>query len=138
MFNFVHHVRALVHNRDEMVEYIEKNFGMKPVKLEVYPQRGMKNAIYKVGPTNFEVTEPLDPNSKMGQFLAQNGPGIYHLAWGVDGIAKVAQELAAQGNTLRGENGLSQSAEGYVTATIDRQDSLGLEFQVAEGDMKLQ
>ena len=30
MFNFVHHVRILVHDRDAMVDYIAKNFGMKP------------------------------------------------------------------------------------------------------------
>jgi catechol 2,3-dioxygenase-like lactoylglutathione lyase family enzyme len=80
MFNFVHHVRILVHNADDMVEYMEKNFGMKPVKVQVYESRGMKNAIYKVGETNLEFTEPLDMNSRMGQFLTQEGPGVYHIA----------------------------------------------------------
>ena len=50
----------------------------------------MSNAIYKVGPTNFEVTEPLDPDSAMGRYLAQQGPGVYHLAWGVDDVQQVA------------------------------------------------
>ena len=68
MFNFVHHVRFLVNDRDAMVEYIQNTFGMKPDRLQVYEQRGMKNAIYKVGPTSFEITEPLDPNSAMGRF----------------------------------------------------------------------
>lgn len=40
MFNFVHHVRILVHDPDAMVEYIEKNFGMKPARLQVYEDRG--------------------------------------------------------------------------------------------------
>ena len=133
MFNFVHHVRFLVHDRDAMVEYIEKTFGMKPARLQVYEQRGMKNAIYKVGPTNFEVTEPLDPNSAMGRYLAQQGPGVYHLAWGVDDIEKVSQGLAAQGAKLRGQGGPTQSADGYLTVNIDRESSLGLDFQLAEG-----
>jgi catechol 2,3-dioxygenase-like lactoylglutathione lyase family enzyme len=81
MFNFVHHVRILVHNADDMVEYMEKNFGMKPVKVQVYESRGMKNAIYKVGETNLEFTEPLDMNSRMGQFLTQEGPGFTILPW---------------------------------------------------------
>ena len=46
MFEFIHHVRILVHDADAMAEYIEENFGMTPVKVEVYPARGMKNAIY--------------------------------------------------------------------------------------------
>jgi methylmalonyl-CoA/ethylmalonyl-CoA epimerase len=133
MFNFVHHVRILVHDRDAMVEYIEKNFGMKPDRLQVYEDRGMSNAIYKVGPTNFEVTEPLDPNSAMGCYLAQQGPGVYHMAWGVDDIAQVAQDLAAKGNKLSGKDDVSRSADGYLTATILPESSLGMPFQLAEG-----
>ena len=90
MFNFVHHVRFLVHDRDAMVEYIQHTFGMKPDRLQVYEQRGMKNAIYKVGPTSFEITEPLDADSAMGKYLAQQGPGVYHLAWGIDNLQQVA------------------------------------------------
>ena len=133
MFNFVHHVRILVHDRDAMVDYIEKNFGMKPNRLQVYEDRGMSNAIYKVGPTNFEVTEPLDPESAMGRYLAQQGPGVYHLAWGVDDLAQVAQDLTAKGNKLSGQDGVSWSADGYLTANILPESSLGLPFQLAEG-----
>jgi methylmalonyl-CoA/ethylmalonyl-CoA epimerase len=133
MFNFVHHVRILVHDRDAMVDYIEKNFGMKPDRLQVYESRGMSNAIYKVGPTNFEITEPLDPDSAMGRYLAQQGPGVYHLAWGVDDVAKVAQELSAKGNKLSGEGGVSRSSDGYLTANILPESSFGLPFQLAEG-----
>ena len=133
MFKFVHHVRILVHNADDMVDYLEKNFGMKPVKVQVYESRGMKNAIYKVGDTNLEFTEPLDPNSGMGQFLKREGPGIYHIAFGVDNIQEVAGELAAKGNKMRGQDGLTRSAEGYLTASIDPESSLGFPFQVAEG-----
>lgn len=133
MFNFVHHVRILVHNADEMVDYMDQNFGMKPVKVQVYENRGMKNAIYQVGQTNLEFTEPLDPDSGMGRFLEREGPGVYHIAFGVDNIREVARDLAAKGNTMRGENGITRSAEGYLTANIDPESSLGFPFQVAEG-----
>ena len=133
MFNFVHHVRILVHNADDMVEYMDRNFGMKPVKVQVYESRGMKNAIYKVGETNLEFTEPLDAESGMGRFLQNEGPGVYHIAFGVDNIGEAAQELAAKGNTMRGQDGLSRSAEGYMTANIDPASSLGFPFQLAEG-----
>ena len=133
MFNNVHHVRILVYNTDDMVEYMDANFGMRPIKVQVYKQRGMKNAIYKVGDTNLEITEPLDMSSKMGQFLEREGPGIYHIAFGVDGIEEAAKGLAAKGNKMRGENGMTRSAEGYMTANIDPESSLGFPFQIAEG-----
>ena len=42
----------------------------------------MKNAMYQVGETNLEFTEPLDAHSAMGQYLAREGPGVYHIALG--------------------------------------------------------
>jgi methylmalonyl-CoA/ethylmalonyl-CoA epimerase len=90
-------------------------------------------SIYQVGETNLEFTEPLDANSAMGQYLAREGPGVYHIAFGVDGIAEVAKGLAAQGHTLREPGGTGRSAEGYLTATLDPASALGFPFQVAEG-----
>lgn len=133
MFEFIHHVRILVHDADAMAAYLAENFGMEPVKIAVYPERGMKNAIYRVGQTNVEFTEPLDPESAMGQYLQTFGPGPYHLAFGVSDIAGKAAELAGKGNELRGENGMSRSAEGYMTANIAAASALGYPFQLAEG-----
>ncbi|MEC9309059.1 MAG: VOC family protein [Chloroflexota bacterium] len=133
MFNSVHHVRILVYNADDMVEYMENNFNMIPIKVQIYEGRGMKNAIYKVGETNLEITEPLDMNSRMGEYLQREGPGVYHIAFGVDEIENAAKALAANGNKMRGEGGLIKSAEGYLTANIDPESSLGFPFQIAEG-----
>ena len=44
MLKYVHHVHYVVHNRDAMVDYLEKTFGMKPDHLVVYEDRGMKDA----------------------------------------------------------------------------------------------
>jgi hypothetical protein len=33
MFNFVHHVRILVHNADDMVTYLEQTFSLLPTGM---------------------------------------------------------------------------------------------------------
>lgn len=133
MFKGVHHVHYVVHSRDEMVAYLEANFGMKPDTLIVYEDRGMKDALYDVGETHIQITEPLHPDSDIARHLTQHGPGVYHVAWAVDNIQQAAQELAAKGNTMRGENGLTESPRGYLTSNIDPASSHGLWFQLAEG-----
>ncbi len=133
MLQYVHHVHYVVENRDAMVDYLEKNFGMKPDHLVVYEDRGMKDALYDIGKTHIQITEPLDPTSAIGQHLATHGPGVYHVAWGVDNIQKVAQELAAKGNKMRGKDGITESPRGYLTSNIDPASSHGLWFQLAEG-----
>ena len=135
MFTSVHHVHYVVRNRDAMVAYIEKNFGLKPTNQEVHPGRG-KDAMYKVGTTLIELTEPLDPNSPMAKQLAASGPGVWHVAWRVPSVRQAAKELAAKGNKLRGEGGLTQSPRGYTTVNIDQASSLGVWFQLAQGAAK--
>jgi len=136
MFTSVHHVHYVVRNRDAMVSYIERNFGLKPVNLEEHPGRG-KDAMYKVGTTLIELTEPLDPNSAMGKSLARNGPGVWHVAWRVPSVRKAAKELAAKGNKIRGEGGLTRSPRGYTTVNIEPESSQGIWFQLAQGSAKM-
>ena len=133
MLNSIHHIHYVVGNRDEMVAYIRENFGMEPDDLSVIEGRGMKDALYRVGETLIEITEPLDPDSGIGRHLAEHGPGVYHVAFGVANIRQAAADLAARGNRLRGEGGVTQSPRGYTTANIDPANSHGLWFQLAEG-----
>src|SRR5262245_36166501 len=137
LIQYVHHIHYVVHNRDEMVKYIEKNFGMKPDDLIDYKDakgRGMKDAIYDIGKTHIQITQALDPSCKIAQHLAKCGPGVYHVAWGVEGIDKLAKDLAGKGNKMTGNEGITQSSRGYKTANIDTESSLGVWFQFAEGD----
>lgn len=140
LLQYVHHVHYVVRNRDEMVEYLDKTFGLKPTDLVEH--RGQKEALYDIDKTQIQLTEPLDPASAMSQKLAQDGPGVWHVAWGVNDIQKVAKELAAKGNKLRGHDGVEQdgvhnSPLGYLTINIDRASSHGMFLQLAEGVRKL-
>lgn len=133
MFKFVHHVHYIVENRAAMMEYLEKNFGMKPSHVEEKIGKA-KDAIYDIGETHIQITEPVDPKSSSAKFLAKNGPGVYHVAWAVDNIAKAAKDLAAKGNKIRGdEQGLTASPRGYQTCNIDKSSSHGVWIQLAEG-----
>ena len=130
MLKFVHHIQYVVNNRDEFVVYMEKNFGLKPDELEER-EAGSKHALYKIGQTEMQVSEPA-PGSGQAQYLAQHGPGVAHVAWAIDDAAQVAQQLKAKGNTLRGEQGFTQSPHGYSAINIDPKDSAGIHFQLIE------
>ena len=135
MFKSVHHVHYLVHNRDEIVDYMDKTFGLKPTDL--IEHRGLKEALYDIDKTQIQFTEPLDPTSDLTEQLAKHGPGVWHVAWGVDDIQQVAKALAAKGNKLRGAEGAPVGPLGYRTINLDRSTSHGLIFQLAEGPRKL-
>ena len=57
-----------------------------------------------------------------------------HLA-GIAMADEEAQDLAAKGTKMRGQDGITTSPRGYLTANIDPSSSHGLWFQLAEGSV---
>ena len=51
MFTKVHHVTYVVESIDQMAEYMEKNFGLKPARTDEIGDRGYKSILYHIGPT---------------------------------------------------------------------------------------
>ena len=56
-----------------------------------------------------------------------------HVAWGVDDIDGIFNDLKAKGAELRGD-GPSVSPYGYKTANIEPSSSHNIHFQLAEGE----
>lgn len=139
MFKFVHHVDCVVRNRDEMMAFLERTFGMKPVSSSERQGGRLKEAQYRVGQTLFRITEPppvdlaigAEGASRDAQFLAKNGPGVHHVALVVDNLSQVVQQLQDKGITVRRDS-YHRSLRGYYTADIEPKDSLGFHFQLVE------
>ena len=137
MFKYVHHVHYVVHNRDEMVAFLERNFGLKPESLEQNDDIGMKNAMYRAGQTIIDILEPTKPDSNNGRWLQNNGPGVMHVAWAVDDVGQLAKDLTEKGNRLmtgpRTQDGVTTSPhDGYLSTNIQLEDSLGIWFSMVE------
>ena len=77
--------------------------------------------------------EPTTSDSSIERQLKESGPGVAHLAWGVDEIDEVFDNLKANVNHLRGEGPIT-SPFGYKTLNIDTSSSHGVLFQLAEGE----
>ena len=51
MFTKVHHVTYVVESIQQMADYLEKNFGLKPERTDEFADRGFKAIMYQIGPT---------------------------------------------------------------------------------------
>ncbi len=131
MFTKVHHVTYVVENVRSMAEYLETNFGLKPEKTGENPDR--KFLLYHIGPTIMDFFEPTTDDSGIARQLKEQGPGVAHVAWGVEDIDQVFKDLKGKGNELRGD-APSSSPFGYKTLNIDTKSSQGVLFQLAEGE----
>ena len=48
--------------------------------------------------------EPTTPDSSIARQLKDSGPGVAHVAWGVDEIDQVFKKLKTNWNPIRGES----------------------------------
>ncbi len=134
MFTKVHHVTYIVESIQEMADYIEKNFGMKPDRTDEIADRGYKSIMYSIGETMVDFFEPTRDDTSMARQLRETGPGVAHVAWGVDGIDQVFNDLKGNGNEMRGD-APTFSPFGYKTLSIEPSSSHGIYFQLAEGEV---
>ena len=133
MLNKVHHVTYVVESIDDMAAYLDANFSLKPIRTDEFTERGFKSILYQIGDTLVDFFEPLREDTAAARQLRETGPGVMHVAWGVEGIDQVFEDLKARGNDLRGD-GPSVSPFGYKTLNIEPASSHRIHFQLAEGE----
>jgi hypothetical protein len=111
MFLYCHHVTYVVYSIREMAEFLEANFDMKPFRADIHPSYGMRTILYKCDRTLMEFVEPIidDEGNALvdshacrlfANMLRETGPGLFHVAWAVNDIAKTYKDLKAKGNKM--------------------------------------
>ena len=121
------HVQYAVRDRDAMMEFIERTFDMKP--LRVYQNSdNEQSAEYDIGQTKMQITSSAAPTSAVGKFLTKNGPGVFNLGWSVDDFHQTARMLAARGTRVQQRENEQNGGfkRGAQICDTDPNDSLGL------------
>ena len=133
MLNKVHHVTFVVESIDDMANYMEQNFALSPISRDEFEDRGFKSILYRIGESYVDFFEPLRDDTTMAEQLKATGPGVMHVAFGVDAIDQVFSDLKAKGNEMRGD-APAPSPFGYRNLNIETSSSHGIHFQLAEGE----
>ena len=94
MIQKIDHLGIAVRSLDESVKYYETALGLKCEHREEVPSQKVRTAFFTVGQTHIELLEPTSDESPVAKFLAKNGEGIHHVAFGTDDIN--AQLLGAK------------------------------------------
>jgi methylmalonyl-CoA/ethylmalonyl-CoA epimerase len=93
----VDHVGIAVDGLDAAIALYETNFGMPLVHRETIEAFGVEAVLFDVGESHVELISPLDADSGLAKFLADNGPGLHHVAYAVDDIDAALERIAAAG-----------------------------------------
>lgn len=96
------HVAIAVNSLEEALPFYE-NLGLERLDIEVVEEQGVRVAKLEVGNTHIELLEPLSPESPVGKFIAQKGPGLHHICIGVQDIECSLRDLKEAGTKLINE-----------------------------------
>lgn len=98
------HVGIAVHSITASVPLYEQLLGLKLEKSMESKDHGIKAALFSAGGTKIELIEPLEKDSAISKFIERRGEGIHHMAFRVDNVEKMLEQLKEQGITLIDEH----------------------------------
>lgn len=99
MLKKVNHIGIAVHSVEDLKKVFEM-LGAEVEGEEVVEEQKVKVAFIPVGEVRIELLEPTDSDSPVAKFLEKRGVGFHHIAFEVDHIERVLEELKAKGIKL--------------------------------------
>ena len=97
----VEHVAIAVQSLAQSIDLLRSTFGLP---LEYEEQIGQTRlAMLPVGETYIELLEGHGPESGVSKWMAEHGPGLFHICFEVEDIDGALAELKAKGVKLRDE-----------------------------------
>ena len=100
VFTRIDHVGIAVADLEAAIAVHEATYGMPLVHRETVESQGVEAVLLDVGESHVELLRPLAEDTPVGRFLARRGPGLHHVAYGVDDIEAALRALKAQGVRL--------------------------------------
>ena len=108
-----------------------ETLGLTLGELEEVPSQRVRVAMLPVGESRIELLEPTSDESPISKFLAKRGPGIHHIAFGVDDIRAELADLKAKGTRLIDEEPRPGSG-GCLVAFIHPSSTGGVLVELVE------
>jgi methylmalonyl-CoA epimerase len=96
----IHHVGLAVADLDEALATYERLFGGRLEHRVHVEEQGVEAASVRIGWSRVELLAPLGEDTPVGKFLAKRGPGIHHVAYEVEDVRVVLQDLVRHGAEL--------------------------------------
>ena len=117
MFGRIDHVGVAVEDIDAALPLYRDALGLALTHRETVEELGVDAALLDVGDGHIELLAPLGPETNVGKFLANRGPGLHHVAYAVDDIEQALDALRGAGLRLideRARRGIRNSRVAFV------------------------
>ncbi len=100
MLQKIDHIAIAVRSIDEALRYYEQALGLTCEKREDVPSQKVRTAFLRVGEIYLELLEPMSLDGTVQKFLDKHGPGIHHISFATDDVAKQLSQAKQAGCQL--------------------------------------
>lgn len=103
LFTAIDHVGVAVPDLDEAKRLYTETFGMTVAHEETNEEQGVREAMLKINDTSdggasyLQLLEPTREDSAVGKWLAKNGEGVHHIAFGTADVDGDAEAIRGKG-----------------------------------------
>lgn len=94
------HVGIAVRDLDQVLAFYRDALGLTIEPVEEIPSQHVRAHFISVGGAAIELLEATSPDSAVGRFVHNRGPGLHHITLRVDDLSEVLTRLKASGVRL--------------------------------------
>ena len=113
----IDHIGVAVEDLDAALPLYRDTLRLPLSHREVVEEQGVEAALLDVGDGHVELLAPLAPDTPVGRFLTQRGPGLHHVAYRVEDVEAALAALRGAGLRLIDERprvGIRDSRVAFV------------------------
>ncbi|WP_419997896.1 methylmalonyl-CoA epimerase [Streptomyces boninensis] len=103
MLTRIDHIGIACHDLDATVEFYHRTYGFTVFHEEINEEQGVREAMLKINETSdggasyLQLLEPVREDSPVGKWLAKNGEGVHHIAFGTADVDTDSEAIRDKG-----------------------------------------
>ncbi|MBB0243910.1 methylmalonyl-CoA epimerase [Streptomyces alkaliphilus] len=103
MLTRIDHIGIACFDLDATVEFYRATYGFEVFHTEVNEEQGVREAMLRINGTDdggaswIQLLEPTREDSTVAKWLAKNGEGVHHIAFGTDDVDGAAETIGGRG-----------------------------------------
>ncbi|MFF2652826.1 methylmalonyl-CoA epimerase [Streptomyces sp. NPDC058045] len=103
MLTRIDHIGIACFDLDATVEFYRRTYGFEVHHSEVNEEQGVREAMLRVNGTDdggasyLQLLEPIREDSAVGTWLAKNGEGVHHIAFGTADVDAESADIREKG-----------------------------------------
>ncbi|MGC1810213.1 MAG: VOC family protein, partial [Candidatus Binataceae bacterium] len=97
MLKRIHHVGVVVPDLEAGLRFWRGILGLRLTKSATIEEQGVRAALLKIGESEIELLEPINPDGGVAKFLARRGGGLHHVCFETDDVERELDAAKAKG-----------------------------------------